>query len=329
MDNKKTKKHNVWLIKKAGLLASAILAVSFPLMVSGVVYVPQLLKAKDNPTVYYVADNGFKIAIPSAKIFLSYKFKWGNIKTVSQTELNSHPDALYIKLAGSSQVYRLEGMAKRLVTAEAAQSLKLDSRSAVALNKTHFNFYQNGPDVTAHEIGFVLQGMAGNLESGSEGAECYPDPGSGGEDGCIIYQAMEKNDVTICEGIASQNWKGICYSAFVPEAGDPLINCRKLTDAAAKSDCAEKIAVRKKDQQLCSLASSFGRRLICLSNVAIASKNPNACNILFNQDSQVKDTCNFSYALVNKDSSFCGKISDQNFKTNCLNNFLPNQQISQ
>ncbi|MEK7493743.1 MAG: cohesin domain-containing protein [Patescibacteria group bacterium] len=104
-----------------------------------------LVKAADNPTVYYITSTGLKKRIPSAAVFNAYNNKWENVKTVSQSQLDAYATVNTIKLSGSAKVYLLEGDTKRWVkTSTAFARLGLDWNKVATVNQAELSAYAEG-----------------------------------------------------------------------------------------------------------------------------------------------------------------------------------------
>jgi hypothetical protein len=61
------------------------------------VYNSRLVKTADDPTVYYLADDGTKEGIPTPEVFVSRGFKWKDIAVVPQGELDVYPSVFLTK----------------------------------------------------------------------------------------------------------------------------------------------------------------------------------------------------------------------------------------
>jgi hypothetical protein len=84
-----------------------------------------LIKSAGAQTVFAVSS-GKRRPISSAEVFIELGYKWENIKTISQNDLDqyglgmpvndlSHPDGSLIKFSDSPNVYLVEGGAKKLI----------------------------------------------------------------------------------------------------------------------------------------------------------------------------------------------------------------------
>jgi len=61
------------------------------------VYNSRLIKTADDPTVYYLSDDGSKEGIPTPEVFVSRGFKWKDIAVVPQEEINVYPTVFLTK----------------------------------------------------------------------------------------------------------------------------------------------------------------------------------------------------------------------------------------
>lgn len=104
-----------------------------------------LIKAPDNPAVYAVLGNQ-KYKIPNEKIFLSYGFKWEDIKTASSKGIDSYSNIKLIKTENDPTVYYINSK-KNLKKAHATAAVFLDYgnkwEDIVIINEATLNFYNN------------------------------------------------------------------------------------------------------------------------------------------------------------------------------------------
>ncbi|MBI2063536.1 MAG: hypothetical protein HYT65_00895 [Candidatus Yanofskybacteria bacterium] len=109
-----------------------------------------LVKTSDSPTIYYINSSGVKKSIPSLEIFYSYNNKFENVKTVTQSQLDSFPSFQAIKLAGGdSKIYTINSTAKTkhwVKDAATLSQLNLDLGRVVDVNQTEFDYYTTGID---------------------------------------------------------------------------------------------------------------------------------------------------------------------------------------
>lgn len=288
----------------------------------------RLIKLADNPTVYYANQYRLKMPIPSAEVFLSYGAKWEDIEIVQEPELDFYKDAEYIKLIDNARAYQLKGGVKRYLTQKAAGALKIFPEEVIPVNRTEFNAYASGETLDEEEALVLRAEKDAELISQQENQKCVPDESVGGEDGCKVYQAMEAKDSSLCDSIASEEWKAKCYAAVVPGSGDYLINCKKLADVSFKDSCISQVALAKNNSQLCLEVSDASKKQFCESSIKISQKDINACDSLPVGDTNAgKNICFYTYAVVNVDSRACEKISaDSTYKKPCDD--LLNQQLS-
>jgi hypothetical protein len=105
------------------------------------------VKVQDDPTVYWVTSWGGKMPILTEQIFLSYGTKWSDVRIITQEQLDSYGDVLYIKLRGNARVYKLENFVKRYLTPAAATRLNIDPARVVEVNATEFYYYRTGSTI--------------------------------------------------------------------------------------------------------------------------------------------------------------------------------------
>ncbi len=290
----------------------------------------RILKSEQKPAVYFVSKAGFKLGFPNAKVFLSYGYKWADATSVPAEELNGYKQTEYIKQIGNAAVYKIENGQKRYLTQASAAALAIEPNSVIPVNKTEFKFYKSAATISEAEAKQIVESKKQTaLQPGEnfDPKKCTADARVGGVDGCIIYQALLENNVQLCEQAHEENWKAKCYGSFLLLSGDPLVNCSKLTNSAAKDICIQSIAFGKKDSSLCQKINSQDTRLQCGASIGVANKDITVCESLPDNQSQIsKDACKFTFALLNNQQNVCDKISAASaYKTLCLNNFSKSQ----
>src|SRR3989344_1951927 len=291
-------------------------------------YLPssRLLKSIDNPTVFYVNQNRLKMAIPSAQVFLSYGAKWEDIEIVGEAELDFYKDAEYIKLIGNARVYQLKDGVKRYLTQKAASALKIFPEEVIPVNRAEFNAYTIGETLDEAEAIALRTEKDAALISQRENQICVPDESVGGEDGCRIFEAMEKKDSSLCDSITSEEWKAKCYMSVVPESGDYLANCKKLLDSDFKNQCISQTALAKNNSLLCSEISDAGKKQFCESGIKISQKDINACDNLPEGDAaEGRNVCLNFFAVANTDIRACEKISVASIYKKSCDDFFKQQ----
>jgi hypothetical protein len=105
----------------------------------------KLLRAENDPKVYYITETGLKRHIPNPAVFLSYDNKWSDILTVKPFELSTIPDNVLIRTASDQKVYKLENDAKRWIkTAEIFNRLGYKWNEIAPVNATELESYPLG-----------------------------------------------------------------------------------------------------------------------------------------------------------------------------------------
>jgi len=108
------------------------------------------------PTVYYIKD-GKKKAIPSLALFYKYKFKWQNVKILSDTKLTNYPDdgilfwpdKSLVKKAGDNVVYYIKNAKlHRLVNQKIFLALGFKWKDIINLSADEFKYYTLGASIT-------------------------------------------------------------------------------------------------------------------------------------------------------------------------------------
>jgi len=106
-----------------------------------------LIRAEGDPKVY-VVGKGLIRHIPNPEVFSSYNFGWGDIVTVSPTELKEYGQANLIRGIGQARVYLIESGQKRWIeTAEIFVKKGYDWVKIVEVNETELNAYPTGGSI--------------------------------------------------------------------------------------------------------------------------------------------------------------------------------------
>ncbi|PIY78436.1 MAG: hypothetical protein COY82_02515 [Parcubacteria group bacterium CG_4_10_14_0_8_um_filter_35_7] len=105
----------------------------------------KLVKTENDSNVYYITEKGLKRHLPSPEVFLSYGYKWEDIITVSQTELNSYHNNELVKTKGNPEVYKIEDNQKRWITSEETfNTLGYNWNKIELVNDTELTSYPTG-----------------------------------------------------------------------------------------------------------------------------------------------------------------------------------------
>lgn len=292
----------------------------------------RLIKAQDSATVYFISPAGRKLAFPSAKIFLSYGYAWSGVETVTASQIAFYGDAKFISLGKNSTVYFLDGFTKKPVTSTVLKSLNLQPSEIVTVNRTQLKAYPQG---AALPLGEAIEKFAGQIGSEkvleAQDSNCVPDPEVGGASGCTIFYALQSGDSNLCEDIPTQSWKANCYSAFIASGAMNWEYCLRLTESEARNSCVRFSAVAKRDSLLCGNITDTKAKNKCAADVGVANKDINGCSSLaIAGQKDDADACHFNYALLNKESSACAKISLASpYRTNCANLVVARYSVAQ
>ncbi len=93
-------------------------------------------------TVFALNDKGYKRPFPDAQVLASYGFDRADIVELSAEELALYPDARYIKRAGQSSIYTIDGGTKKAIDEEEEASASVDATDATHIvNEADFNAY--------------------------------------------------------------------------------------------------------------------------------------------------------------------------------------------
>lgn len=281
------------------------------------------------PAVYFVSADNHKLVIPSAKVFLSYGYKWNQIKILSDAELAKYPDAKYVSENASAAVYFLSGTGKRYVTQAAASVLGLKPEEIISVNRTEFRSYKTETKLDADE---AVQMAAANAISavGQQTETCVPDPNAGGADGCALYNASAQNNPDLCAQINNPDYLPSCYAMFDAPTGTPAtFYCNKLSDTNLNEMCVSRVAVKTKDASLCNSINNPANKNLCLAGVGVSAGDVDKCLLLpqyssSNPNVPSQDTCVYTYAILNSNLAACEKLSSTSpFYASCLKFSVP------
>lgn len=275
--------------------------------------VSRLVKTENSSTVFYVNEYGLKIPFPTAEIFLSYKNKWQDIQIVSEAEIDFYKSAKYIRLVGSKKVYFLQNNLKQFVEEKFVKQIGIAEKNVIVVNKKEFNFYKIGKQASLVDLGGV-QSKIISLEN-----SCKSDQTTGGEAGCKIFTALEKQDINICFEIESEVWRAKCFESLSASTEKVLEACRSLQNKELKTNCISQVAFRNQNQNVCQILENKNEQDFCESKLAIKQKQTTACDKLIGGDSEVgKNYCLFIFATVHSNSAVCEKIaSESKYKNSC------------
>lgn len=272
----------------------------------------QVAKTADNPTVYLLSGASYKLAIPTATVLKSYGLSFKDVQTVEWQFLDFYSAPTYLSQAGTNNIYLLQDGKKRFLSAAVKRILVTDS--PFLITSAHLRSIATGKTASLTEAQQLAnQKIAGQLNSGAVAEQpCQPDPSVGGEDGCVIYQAIKNQNPEECKTVKDANWQMTCWLSFDAGASDPLKYCKNLSAADLYSDCAIRVATQKQDLTLCQNIPDIGKKIECQANVGIANGSYQDCSKLpdFSGDQNVasKDSCLFTFALVNSKPEACGQI---------------------
>jgi len=133
----------------------------------------------------------------------------------------------------------------------------------------------------------------------------------------VFYAVFRKNP-SICELIANQSYKDLCYYS----AGSLLNNrtsCNNVVNKGVKELCFEGMALSLNDSSLCGEIQANDSRDMCYGNVAINSRNLTVCDKLQNTPHNLHDWCYAEVSIRRNDSSICESIQDEGWKKVCYN----------
>ena len=107
-----------------------------------------LLRAKNDPKVYYITEAGKKRWVPTAEVFNSYNNKWQDIIEVEGLELDAISNVKLIRKINDPKVYKLENGQKRWIeTYEAFSRNNFKMEEVAPVNQTELNTWPEGEGV--------------------------------------------------------------------------------------------------------------------------------------------------------------------------------------
>ena len=126
--------------------------IQVPVSTAAPIATGSLVKAADDPTIYYITNNGLKKPLLNPTVFSSYKDnKWENIKIVTREQLSVHATVQAIKLhGGDEKVYLLDFPNKQkrwIKTTTALTRLGIALDKVVPVNQIEFNAYADGAPI--------------------------------------------------------------------------------------------------------------------------------------------------------------------------------------
>lgn len=283
------------------------------------------------PAVYFVSANNYKLVIPSAKIFLSYGYRWNQVKVLSDAELANYSDAKYISENASAAIYFLSGTGKRYVTQAAASVLGIRPEEIISVNRAEFRSYKTETKLDGDEA-VQMAATAAISTAGQQTETCVPDPNAGGADGCALYNASAQNNPDLCSQISNPDYLPSCYAMFdAPTGTPPTFYCNKLSDANLNEMCVSRVAVKTKNAGLCDFIKNPANKNLCLAGVGVAVGDVDKCLLLpvylaSDPNTPSQDTCVYTYAILNSNPAACKKLSSTSpFYASCLKFSAPTQ----
>jgi hypothetical protein len=105
----------------------------------------KLLRAADDPKVYYLTESGMIRHIPSAAVFESYGNHWEDILEVSSEEIEVYESNHLIRQTGDNKVYYLKNALKHWIKTPAAFNRRgYDWNKIAPVNQTELETYSTG-----------------------------------------------------------------------------------------------------------------------------------------------------------------------------------------
>ncbi|MCK5358341.1 MAG: hypothetical protein KAJ48_08090, partial [Elusimicrobiales bacterium] len=106
----------------------------------------RLIKSPDKAAIYYLyqrpENQWLKIALNSPTVFISYPENyWGNVITVTEQDVNSYPDARFIKTEDNKDIYYLKNNIRHLISREVFDREGYNPHEAAIVNQVHMDSY--------------------------------------------------------------------------------------------------------------------------------------------------------------------------------------------
>lgn len=103
-----------------------------------------LIRASKEPSVYYLT-NGIRKFIPTMEIFLSYGDRIEDVQIISRKEMDSYIISNLIRLAGSTDIYLIQGdTKKKIYNAAVFDRYNFSWDQVINVNQTELNYYKDG-----------------------------------------------------------------------------------------------------------------------------------------------------------------------------------------
>lgn len=125
------------------LLGFALLLADFKIAYGA--EITKLIKTERNPAIYAIIENK-KHPIPNKDIFISYGYKWKDVKTVSQEVIESYPNARLVKIPNNPTVYYLNykrGLKKAHPSEQVFLNYGNKWNDIITINEKDLAFYKN------------------------------------------------------------------------------------------------------------------------------------------------------------------------------------------
>lgn len=173
------------------------------------------VKVAGSPAVYFLSwKTGLKKTYINAAAYLSYGNKWSDIKTVSAAALQSWPEASLFRVAGSPDIYYIQGHQKvRVQSPSDLARFKLVGLPVLTVSATDLDQYQTS-DYTA--VGWTVAGNNGNNSGDNNGNNSGNTPPSG-------QQIAVYNDLV----------QGANGNSFIPNTKSNLLGVFRFVPTAA------------------------------------------------------------------------------------------------
>ncbi len=136
---------------------------------------------------------------------------------------------------------------------------------------------------------------------------------------CEQEIAVLNNDSNICEPIKHEIWKSLCFRKIGLATNDYNL-CFKSSFEKDSVECFYEVAQATLDIKPCYFIANFFDRDLCVEDVAIKTKDLSICE-LFGDREHKRAQCITNVAFFNKDISICENLEEGDFKVNCLAQF--------
>ncbi len=273
----------------------------------------QAVKTAGDSTVYLLSPSLYKMPVPSMLALKSYGVTADKIQVVPQNFLDLYSSPRYMAQVGSANIYLFENGQRRYLN-EGFKKV-IGPKGIFLVSAVHLKSVSLGKPVNLAEAQILArEQVAAAVSDPSTVPQCNPDPSVGGEDGCIIYEAIRNKNPQECYAVKDPKWQLTCWLSFEAPQNDPLLYCRNVPSNFL-DNCISNVAVKIKNNSLCNQITASILKTECQANVGVVNGDLAGCNKLpaysSNQTVESKDACLYAYALLKGKPEACAQIDQK------------------